>query len=145
MWKSTLLVLGLLLPLAAPADNGIVSRPSPYSVAQTLDRLEAVLKAKGIIVFARIDHSGEAQKVGMSMRPTQLLIFGSPRLGTTLMNTAPSLAIDLPLKALAWEDANGQVWVSFNSPAYLGNRHGLDPELAVKLGVAGTLVDEAVK
>jgi uncharacterized protein (DUF302 family) len=146
MWKSTLLVLGLLLPLAAPAaDNGIVSRPSPYSVAQTLDRLEAVLRAKAIIVFARIDHSGEAQKVGMSMRPTQLLIFGNPRLGTALMNAAPSLAIDLPLKALAWEDANGQVWVSFNSPAYLERRHGLDPELAGKLAVVGVLVDEALK
>jgi len=145
MWKSILL-LGLLLPSAAhAADNGIVSKPSPYSVAQTLDRLEAVLQAKGIVVFARIDHSGEAQKVGMSMRPTQLLIFGNPRLGTTLMNAAPSLALDLPLKALAWEDANGHVWVSFNSPAYLAQRHGLDPELAKKLGVVAILVDEALE
>ena len=81
----------------------------------------------------------------MSMRPTQLLIFGNPRLGTALMNASPSLAIDLPLKALAWEDANGQVWVAFNSAGYLGQRHGLDPELAGKLGVVGVLVDEALR
>jgi len=145
MWKSILL-LGLLLPCAASAaDNGIVSKPSAYSVTQTLDRLEAVLRAKGIVVFARIDHGGEAQKVGMSMPPAQLLIFGNPRLGTTLMNAAPSLALDLPLKALAWEDANGHVWVSFNSPEYLAHRYGLDPERAKKLGIVEVLVDEALE
>ena len=152
MNRSTLLVLGMLVVLgmlaasaALAADNGIVSRPSRYSVQDTVDRLEAVVKAKGVTVFARIDHSGEAQKAGLTMRPTQLLIFGNPKAGTALMNAAPSVAIDLPLKALAWEDETGQVWLSFNSPAYLQQRHGLDDELVKRIAVVGVLVDEALK
>jgi uncharacterized protein (DUF302 family) len=141
-----LVVLGMLAASAAlAADNGIVSRPSRYSVQDTVDRLEAVVKAKGVTVFARIDHSGEAQKAGLTMRPTQLLIFGNPKAGTALMNAAPSVAIDLPLKALAWEDETGQVWLSFNSPAYLQRRHGLDDELVKRIAVVGVLVDEALK
>ena len=152
MNRSTLYVLGMLVVLgmlaasaALAADNGIVSRPSRYSVQDTVDRLEAVVKAKGVTVFARIDHSGEAQKAGLTMRPTQLLIFGNPKTGTALMNAAPSVAIDLPLKALAWEDETGQVWLSFNSPAYLQQRHGLDDELVKRIAVVGVLVDEALK
>ena len=109
-------------------DNGIVSRPSPYSVAETLDRLEALLHQKGIKVFARIDQRAEAEGVGLNLRPTQLLIFGDPRAGTPLMTAHPSLALDLPLKALAWEADEGQVWLSYNSPAYLKDRHALPQE-----------------
>jgi uncharacterized protein (DUF302 family) len=146
MKRSTLLVLGMLVASATLAgDDGIVSRPSRHSVPETLDRLEAVVKAKGVTVFARIDHSGEARKVGLAMRPTQLLIFGNPKAGTALMNAAPSVAIDLPLKALAWEDESGQVWLSFNSPAYLQRRHGLDDDLVKPIAVVGVLVDEALK
>ena len=146
MKRSTFIALSLLIASAAvAADNGIVSKPSPYSVPETLDRLEAVAKAKGVTVFARIDHSGEAQKVGLSMRPTQLLVFGNPKVGTALMNASRSVAIDLPLKALAWEDETGQVWLSFNSPAYLQQRHGLEDNLVKSIAVVAVLVDEALK
>src|SRR5260370_6848940 len=106
-------------------DRGIVDLPSRYCVPETLDRLEAILKEKGLTIFGRVDHSGEAKKVGLEMRPTQLLIFGSPKAGTPLMVAAPRLAIDLPLKALAWQDAQGKVWLSYNSPEYLQQRHNI--------------------
>jgi uncharacterized protein (DUF302 family) len=109
-------------------DNGIVNKPSKYSVPETLDRLEAVLRSKGIKIFARIDQQAEAEKVGLEMRPTQLLIFGDPKSGTPIMDSYPSMAIDLPLKALAWEGADGRVWLSYNSPRYLQMRHGLEYE-----------------
>ena len=100
-------------------NNGIVNKPSKHSVDETLGKLQAILQAKGIAVFALIDHSGEAEKVGMKMRPTKLLIFGNPKGGTPLMIAAPSIAIDLPLKILIWEDDQGKVWVSYNSPGIL--------------------------
>src|SRR6202165_6028825 len=109
--------------------SGIIDVPSHYSVPETVARLEWILKEKGLTVFALVDHSGEAEKAGLKMRPTQLLIFGSPKGGTPLMVAAPSLAIDLPLKALVWEDADGKVWISYNAPAYLQARHGLPQEL----------------
>ena len=126
-------------------DNGIVDVPSRYPVPETLARLEEILKDKGITVFALIDHSGEAEKAGLKMRPTQLLVFGSPKSGTPLMLAAPRLAIDLPLKALAWQDEKGQVWLSYNAPEYLQQRHGF-PEALVKniAGIAG-LVEQAVE
>jgi uncharacterized protein (DUF302 family) len=126
-------------------DNGIVDVPSRYPVPETLARLEEILKDKGITVFALIDHSGEAEKAGLKMRPTQLLVFGSPKSGTPLMVAAPRLAIDLPLKALAWQDEKGQVWLSYNAPEYLQQRHGF-PEALVKniAGIAG-LVEQAVE
>jgi uncharacterized protein (DUF302 family) len=126
-------------------DNGIVDVRSRYPVPETLARLEEILKDKGITVFALIDHSGEAEKAGLKMRPTQLLVFGSPKAGTPLMVAAPRLAIDLPLKALAWQDEKGQVWLSYNAPEYLQQRHGF-PEALVKniAGVAG-LVEQAVE
>lgn len=130
---------------AAAADNGIITKPSKYSVPETLDRLEAILKSKGITVFVRIDHSGEAEKVGLKMRPTQLLIFGNPRTGTDLMNSSPSVAIDLPLKALAWEDESGKAWLSYNSPAYLKQRHDLKDEFMKNIAAIGVLVDEALR
>ena len=125
--------------------NGIIDVPSRYTVPETLARLQSVLKEKALTVFALIDHSGEAGKAGLTMRPTQLLIFGSPKGGTPLMVAAPRLAIDLPLKALAWQDEHGQVWLSYNSPEYLQERHGFPAELMKNIaGIAG-LVQKAVE
>jgi uncharacterized protein (DUF302 family) len=107
----------------AVADNGIVSQPSSHSVDESVEKLKGVLQAKGIALFAIIDHSGEAEKVGMKMRPTKLLIFGNPKAGTPLMLAAPSTALDLPLKILVWEDDKGKVWLSYNDPRYLQKRH----------------------
>lgn len=126
-------------------DNGIIDVPSRYSVPDTLARLEAVIKEKGMIVFALVDHSGEAEKVGLKMRPTQLLIFGSPKGGTPLMAAAPRLAIDLPLKALAWQDENGQVWLSYNSPEYLQQRHGFPTDLLKNIAGVSALIQKAVE
>jgi len=126
-------------------NNGLVHIPSPYAVAETLQRLEAMLKSKGLTIFARVDHSGEAAKVGMQMRPTQLLIFGSPKGGTPVMLAAPSVAIDLPLKALVWEDEHGKVWISHNSSEYLQQRHGLPEPLVANLAGAGALIQKAVE
>ena len=106
-------------------NNGIVNLPSKYSAVETIDRLQALLHDKGIKVFARIDQAAEAEAVGLTMRPTILLIFGDPRAGTPLMNAHPALAMDLPLKTLAWEDQEGKVWLSYNSPAYLQARYNL--------------------
>jgi uncharacterized protein (DUF302 family) len=128
-----------------PVDNGIIDVPSRYSVPDTLARLQGVLKEKGMMVFALIDHSAEAEKAGLKMRPTQLLIFGSPTGGTPLMVAAPRLAIDLPLKALAWQDAKGQVWLSYNSPEYLQERHGFPTELLKNIGGISALIQEAVE
>jgi uncharacterized protein (DUF302 family) len=108
---------------AGPA--GLISKPSRYSVPETMDRLVAVLLAKGMTVFDRIDHAEAAKKAGISMRASQLLIFGNPKGGTPLMVAAPTVAIDLPFKALAWEDADGKVWLGYNSPAWLKERHGI--------------------
>ena len=126
-------------------DNGIVDVPSRYSVPDTLARLQAILKEKGMTVFALVDHSGEAEKVGLEMRPTQLLIFGSPKGGTPLMVAAPRLAIDLPLKALAWQDEQGQVWLSYNSPEYLQKRHGFPADLLKNITGVGALIQKAVE
>jgi len=126
-------------------DNGLVHLRSPYSVPETLKRLESVLHARNFTVFARVDHSGEAEKVGLTMHPTQLIIFGSPKAGTPLMVASPTLAIDLPLKALAWEDGNGQVWLSYNSPDYLQRRHEIPDELVKNIAGAGALLEKAVE
>lgn len=120
-----LLGIALSVSSALASDNGLITKPSKYPVAETLTRLEGVLKSKGMSIFARIDHAAEAEKVGLQMRPTQLLIFGNPRGGTPLMMTSPTTAVDLPLKALAWEDANGKVWLSYNAVSYLRSRHDI--------------------
>ena len=125
------------------ANRGIVDKPSKHTVEQTVDRLKNILQSKGVALFAVIDHSGEAEKVGMKMPPTKLLIFGSPKAGTPLMLAAPSIAIDLPLKILVWEDGQGKVWVSYNNPAYLQERHGLPPELLQNIAVVETLAAKA--
>jgi len=107
-------------------NTGIINLPCEHSVAETVDRLESLLKSKGIKIFARIDQAAEAKAVGLEMRPTVLLIFGDPKAGTPLMNRYPSLAMDLPLKALVWESADGKVWLSYNSPEFLQQRHNLE-------------------
>jgi uncharacterized protein (DUF302 family) len=125
--------------------SGMIDVRSRYSVPETLARLQMILKEKGITVFAFIDHSGEAAKVGLTMRPTQLLIFGSPKGGTPLMVATPRLAIDLPLKVLAWQDEQGQVWLSYNSPEYLQQRHGFPGELIKNISGIAALVEKAVE
>ena len=110
-------------------SNGIIDKRSNHSVDETVEKLKGILQAKGVSLFALVDHSGEAEKAGLKMRPTKLLIFGSPKAGTPLMLAAPSVAIDLPLKILIWEDGQGAVWLSYNSPAYLQERHGFPPDL----------------
>jgi uncharacterized protein (DUF302 family) len=121
------------------ANNGIVNKPSKHSVEDTLGKLQNILEAKGIAVFALIDHSGEAAKVGMKMRPTKLLILGNPKGGTPLMLAAPSIAIDLPVKILIWQDDQEKVWVSYNTPEYLAERHGLPAHLAQNIAFIETL------
>jgi uncharacterized protein (DUF302 family) len=130
--------------MASSPDNGMVHLSSPYSVADTLTRLESTLQSKGLTVFARIDHSGEAEKVGMKMQPTKLIIFGSPKAGTPLMQASPTLAIDLPLKALVWEDAGGMIWISYNSPEYLKQRHNIPDDLVKNIAVIGPLLQSVV-
>ncbi|HET6418716.1 MAG TPA: DUF302 domain-containing protein [Geobacteraceae bacterium] len=125
------------------ADNAIVSKPSSHSADQTVETLKNILQTKGIDLFALVDHSGEAAKVGMKMRPTKLLIFGNPKAGTPLMLAAPSCAIDLPLKILIWEDEKGKVWISYNSPQYLQKRHGLPQELMQNIAVVENLAESA--
>ena len=124
--------------------EGIISNPSNYSVPETLHRLETVLTAKGIKVFALIDHSGEAEKAGLKMPPTQLLIFGNPKGGTAVMLAAPTAAIDLPWKALAWQDANGQVWLSYNDPGHIQDRYGLTADVMKPLAGMGALIEQAL-
>jgi len=127
-----------------PTANGLVTLPSPYTVPETLDRLETILRQKNVNIFARVDHSGEAEKVGLHMPPTQLLIFGNPRGGTPLMVAAPLSAIDLPLKALAWQDTEGKVWLSYNDPQYLKARYGLADDVLPPIGAAIGLIKQAV-
>jgi len=127
------------------ADNGIVELPSNHSVEQTVEKLKAMLEAKGVKLFALVDHSGEAEKAGLTMPPTKLLIFGSPKAGTPLMLAAPSIAIDFPLKVLIREDNDRKVWVSYNSPAYLQERHGIPPELMQNIAVIETLAAKAAE
>ncbi len=124
-------------------EEGIVKIPSHHSVDETVDKLKTILKSKGVTLFAVVDHSGEAEKVGMKMPPTKLLIFGSPKAGTPLMLAAPSAAIDLPLKILVAEDAQGEVWISYNSPEYLKERHGLPPDLLPNIAVVQALAAAA--
>ena len=130
--------------MTANSAMGFVSKPSRHSVPEIIQRLPAILKSKAVAIFAVIDHAGEAEKAGLKMRPTQLLIFGNPKAGTPLMLAAPTTAIDLPLKALAWEDVEGKVWLSFNSPDYLQQRHGFPPELLKNIAAVEPLFDQAL-
>lgn len=133
------------ISMAPTEDNGIINKLSNHPVEETVERLKGMLQAKGVTLFALIDHSGEAGKVGMAMRPTKLLIFGNPKGGTPLMLAAPSSAIDLPLKLLVWEDRQGRVWISYNSEQYLRKRHGLPQELLANIALAGKLAAMAAE
>lgn len=121
----TLAALALFAALSAHAADGLVSLKSPLGVKATMDKLEAVAKAKGLVVFARVDHAAGAAKVGQALRPTEVLIFGNPVSGTPLMVCAQTAGIDLPQKALVWEDAAGDVWLGYNEPGYMAQRHGV--------------------
>ncbi len=126
-------------------NHGIVNVPSPYSVEESLDRIEAAARSKGLSIFLRLDQRMEAKKVGLDLRPTQLLLFGNPKAGTILMNASESVAIDLPLKALAWEDAESNVWLSYNSPDFLKERHELSEEQVKLVAGVGDLIAEAIQ
>ncbi len=125
--------------------EGIVNLPTHSSVDETITHLQSMLQEKGVQIFALIDHSGEAKRAGLEMRPTKLLVFGNPKAGTPLMLAAPSIAIDLPLKLLVWEDAGGQVWISYNTPEYLQKRHSLPQNLAAALGAVEAFAKNAAK
>ena len=127
------------------APNGLIQISSHYSFDEALHRLQAAFTEKGLQIFAVIDHSGEAEKAGLKMRPTQLLIFGSPKQGTALMIASPTVAIDLPLKALAWEDAAGKVWLSYNTPEYLKQRHNIPDDLVKNISGIGALLQKALE
>ncbi len=129
----------------AHKESGLIDIPSNHSVEETVENLKGILQVKGITLFALVDDSGEAGKAGMQMRPTKLLIFGNPKAGTPVMLAAPSSAIDLPLKILIWEDAQGKVWVTYNSPIYLQERHNLPPELVQNVGAIETLAKKAAE
>lgn len=124
-------------------SNGIVNVPSKYSVSESVQRLDALVKSRGLTVFAHIDFSADAAKAGLRMPAAQLLIFGNPTSGTPLMIASPSIALDLPLKALAWEDAQGKVWLSYNAPEYLKQRHGLRNELLKNISGVAALIENA--
>ena len=132
-------IMVLLLASLAQAATGLVAIKSPHSVADTADRLEAALKAKGMTIFNRIDHAAGAASVGAELRPTQLVIFGNPKIGTPLMQCSQSIGIDLPQKALIWQDAAGQTWFGYNDPHYLAERHQLQGCQEVLDKVAGAL------
>lgn len=127
------------------SDKGIIEIAAQHSVDETVEKLKNMLAAKGVALFALVDHSGEAEKIGMTMRPTKLLIFGSPKAGTPLMLAAPSIAIDLPLKILVWEDGQGKTWISYNAPEYLRERHNLPPQLVQNIAVIETLAAKAAE
>jgi uncharacterized protein (DUF302 family) len=122
-----------------------VTIPSRHSVEETVVKLQAILRAKAVKLFALVDHSGEAEKVGMQMRPTKLLIFGNPKAGTPLMIASPSVAIDLPLKMLVWEDAARKTWISYNGAQYLQTRHNLADDLLQNIAVLETLAAKAAE
>ncbi len=125
--------------------NGVLQTASPYTVDETVQRLEATLAQRGVQLFALVDHSGEAAKAGLNMPPTKLLIFGSPKAGTPIMLATPSAAIDLPLKALVAEDESGKVWISYNDPVYLQQRHGIPEELLKNIAGVAALVAKSVE
>ena len=123
--RSVCMVVLLAMSLSAWSADGLITIKSPFSPKETMDRLETLLQQKGMTIFARVDHAAGAKKVGKTLRPTELLIFGNPQSGTPFMECAQTVGIDLPLKALVWEDASGQVWLGYNDPAFLAARHGV--------------------
>ncbi|MDA8093852.1 MAG: DUF302 domain-containing protein [Betaproteobacteria bacterium] len=148
MKKFWLGAFGVLFAInASAAVNGLAVKESKYGVNRTMERLEKALQAKGMTLFALINHSAEAEKVGMKMRPTQLLIFGNPKGGTRLMNAAPTVAIDLPMKAIVWQGPKGHVWLAYNTMEYLKTRHDIKGmgQLIGKLdGMLDTVTNQVV-
>ncbi len=142
MYKTVMMfITNLLVYTLAVADRGVVNVKSHHGVAATADRLEQVLEAKGMTLFARIDHAAGAESVGKTRRPTELVIFGNPKVGTPLMQCEQTVAIDLPQKALIWEDDAGQVWFSYNDPAYLSERHAVQGCEAVVNKISNALTN----
>jgi uncharacterized protein (DUF302 family) len=125
IWRLIVMLMVLAVPQIGQAADGLISALSPYSPAQTMDRLASAIQARGLTVFARIDHAAGAASIGQSLRPTAVLIFGNPQGGTPFMQCAQTVGIDLPLKMLVWEDAQGRVWIGYNDPGYLARRHGV--------------------
>lgn len=145
---SAITAAGLLAaPLAVHAANGLVTAPSTMSVADTMDKFEKIVSGKGMKIFSRVNHTAGAKSIGQELRPTQLLIFGNPKGGTPLMNCSQSFAIDLPLKALVWEDAKGKVWLGVNDMDMLAKRHNATdcPAVAKVKGALGKFMAAAVK
>jgi uncharacterized protein (DUF302 family) len=133
-----------MIMIALPG-NGMVHLSSPYSAPETLQRLESLVTTRGLSILAHIDHSGDAAKVGLKMQPTALLIFGNPKSGTPVMIASPTTALDLPLKALVWQDAEGKVWLSYNSPEYLKQRHNIPDDLLKNISGIRAIAEEAVR
>jgi uncharacterized protein (DUF302 family) len=131
--------------ITPPSVEGILSRPSPFSVEETIERLQKVIQSRNLTLFAHIDHSGEAQRVGLKMQEAHVLIFGNPKGGTPLMIASPLLALDLPLKVLIWQGEDGQVWVSSNSTTYLKVRYTIPQELVGNIAVIDTLIEQALQ
>ena len=141
IWKMMLFLLlwGVAFVAFADENNGLITMKSKYSAAETLDRLEQILKKKGIRVFDRISHKKNAEGVKLSLRPTELLIFGNPKLGTHFFTSNQTAGIDFPMKMLAWEDAKGQVWLTYNDPMYLAKRHGIKDRDDIAKKMSGAL------
>lgn len=146
--RATSILMACCFAPAAGAAEGLIAVQSPYSVKETVDRFESAAKSRGINVFLRLDHAEGARKIGKNLRPTELLVFGNPQGGTPLMECAQSAGIDLPLKALAWQDATGNVWLAYNDPNYLASRHGADncgPVVENLSKALGGLTQEAIQ
>src|SRR5215469_1578707 len=147
-YRKAVLLTGLLLgvpSMSIAADiPGVIKLPSRHSVAATIDRLEEILKQRAIVVFARIDFSGDAGRAGLSMRPEQMLIFGNPKAGTPLMVAVPAIGLDLPMKVLVWEDADGKVWAAYKDPKYLVRHYGVSADLAANLAAVVPIIERAV-
>lgn len=137
--KVTTIVAGIFLSSSAVASEGLVKLKSAHSVDDTVNKLESVLESKGMNIFGRVNHAAGAEKAGLELRPTQVLIFGNPKVGTPLMKCAQSVAIDLPQKALVWEDQSGDVWLAYNDPAWLASRHNMEGCDEVLQKVSGAL------
>lgn len=131
--------------MSGESPEGIVTKASQFSVDETLTRLEVAIRERGLTLFARINHSDEAQRVGLTMQPAHVLIFGSPKGGTPLMVAAPLLALDLPLKALIWQDGDGKVWASYYAPAYLAARYGVPDDLVKNIAGIEAIVESAIQ
>ncbi|HWZ20583.1 MAG TPA: DUF302 domain-containing protein [Ktedonobacteraceae bacterium] len=128
-----------------PSVEGIVTKPSPFSVEETLERLQEIIRSRNLTLFANIDHSGGAKRVGLTMQEAHVLIFGNPKGGTPLMIASPLIALELPLKVLVWQSADHQVWVSTNSVTYLRDRYAIPQELVGNIAVVDTIIQQALQ